>query len=111
MIKISALNEEITQLQNNVEKLLIRLTTEKEKAYLLSQGDNHEEYHKVCEQRENTKSELCDAESELSALIRLMDDKKSRISQEKSDKADYFVNSAIIFTVVFAIVYFISRHY
>lgn len=111
MIKISALNEEITQLQNNVEKLLIRLTTEKERAYLLSQGDNYDEYHKVCEQRENTKSELCDAESELSALIRLMDDKKSRISQEKSDKADYFVNSAIIFTVVFAIVYFISRHY
>ncbi len=107
----SDLDEKITKIRSDVKRLSLRLASEKEEAYQLSQGDNYEEYHKVCEQRENTKSELCDAESELSALMRLGDEIKSRISQEKSDKADYFVNSAIIFTVVFAIVYFISRHY
>ncbi|MQC08096.1 hypothetical protein [Morganella morganii] len=104
-------DKKITKVKSDVERLSLRLASEKEEAYLLSQGDNYEEYHKVCEQRENTKSELCDAESELSALMRLRDERKSRISQEKSDKADHFVNSAIIFTVVFAIVYFISRYY
>ncbi|MEX9792246.1 hypothetical protein [Morganella morganii] len=109
--KPPALDEKITNARRNVEKLSLRLTSEKEEAYLLSQSDDYEEYHKVCEQRESTKSELYDAESELSALMRLRDERKSRIAQGKSDKADYFVNSAIIFTVVFAIVYFISRHY
>ncbi|MGJ7250939.1 hypothetical protein [Morganella morganii] len=109
--KPPTLDEKITKIRSDVEKLSIILASKKEEAYQLSQGDNYEEYHKACEQRESTKSELCDAESELSALIRLRDEKKSRISQEKSDKADHFVNSAIIFTVVFAIVYFISRHY
>lgn len=109
--KSFTLDKKITKVKSDVERLSLRLASEKEEAYLLSQGDNYEEYHKVCEQRENTKSELCDAESELSALMRLMDERKSRISQEKSDKADHFVNSAIIFTVVFAIVYFISRYY
>lgn len=109
--KPPVLDEKIIKARGDVERLSLRLASEKEEAYQLSQGDNYEEYHKVCEQRESTKSELCDAESELSALIRLRDEKKSRISQEKSDKADHFVNSAIIFTVVFAIVYFISRHY
>lgn len=109
--KPPALDEKTIKVRGDIERLSLRLASEKEDAYRLSQGDNYEEYHKVCEQRESTKSELCGAESELSALIRLRDEKKSRISQEKSDKADYFVNSAIIFTVVFAIVYFISRHY
>lgn len=109
--KPSALDEKIIKVRGDVERLSLVLASKKEEAYQLSQGDNYEEYHKVCEQRENIKYELCDAKNELSALMRLMDERKSRISQEKSDKADYFVNSAIIFTVVFAIVYFISRHY
>lgn len=109
--KPPVLDEKIITVRGDIERLSLRLASEKEDAYQLSQGDNYEEYHKACEQRENTKSELCDAESELSALMRLRDERESRISQEKSDKADYFVNSAIIFTVVFAIVYFISRHY
>ncbi len=109
--KPPALDKKITNARGDVERLSLRLASEKEEAYQLSRGDNYEEYHAVCEQRENTKSELCDAKSELSALVRLRDERKSRISQEKSDKADYFVNSAIIFTVVFTIVYFISRHY
>lgn len=109
--KPPALDEKIIKARGDVERLSLRLASEKEEAYQLSQGDNYEEYHKVCEQRENTKSELYDAESELSALMRIRDERKSRISQKKNDKADYFVNSAIMFTVVFAIVYFISRHY
>lgn len=109
--KPSALDEKIIKVRGDVERLSLVLASEKEGAYQLSQGDNYEEYHKVCEQRETTKSELYDAESELSALERIRDERKSRISQEKSDKSDYFVTSAIIFTVAFAIVYFISRHY
>lgn len=110
-VKPLTLDEKITKIRSDIERLSLRLISEKEDAYLLSQGDNYDEYHKVCEQRENTKSELYDAESELSALMRRRNERESRISQSKSDKADYFINSAIIFTVVFAIVYFISRHY
>ena len=109
--KPPVLDEKITKARRDVEKLSLRLTSEKEEAYLLSQSDDYDEYRKVCEQRESTKSELYDAESELSALMRHRDERESQISQSKSGKADYFVNSAIIFTVVFVIVYFISRHY
>lgn len=67
--KPSSLDEKITNLRNNVENISVRFASEKELAYLLSQGDDYDEYHKACALRENTRSELYDAEGELSAAM------------------------------------------